>query len=158
MSRKKSKTIPIDPKIMQLIELRETNRQLDNIKDFNGDLIVDDYDMNRMTLSRFLRDKGIHSEQCVDGLDAIEELCYSNYNTVWLDIYMPKLNGYETIEIIRNKYPRGLGYNGKIIAMSGVDDDNYYRRCKQLNFNHVICKPYDKTEIDHYRKSSPTTA
>ncbi len=64
-------------------------------------LVVDDNEMNRDMLSRRLARKGHTVKVAEGGLLALEMIEETDFDVVLLDIMMPGIDGYETLERIR---------------------------------------------------------
>ena len=60
-------------------------------------LIVDDNKSNCEMIERQLQREGHKTMTCFDGVEAMNELNKSNYDTVLLDVLMPRKNGYEVL-------------------------------------------------------------
>jgi len=68
-------------------------------------IIVDDEDLARQLLRELL---GSHPEvdiiaECANGFDAVKAVAELNPDVVFLDIQMPKLNGFEVLELLERK-------------------------------------------------------
>lgn len=82
-----------------------------------GILIVDDSMTYRMILREVLRNtEGVELRATArDGLDALEKLASLDVDLVFLDVEMPKMNGFETLHAIRQQYP-----DLPVVMISGV--------------------------------------
>jgi CheY-like chemotaxis protein len=111
-------------------------------------LICDDSEPNRMVLSKYLTRKNYVIEEAINGLDAIDKITKSDgeYHVVWMDIMMPRMNGMDCTNTLRQKY----GYKGVIIGLTGYIDQDSVNQCYKLGMNHVIGKPIDKGTLYHY--------
>jgi len=68
-------------------------------------LIVDDEASIRLTLQGILEDEGYRTMLAEDGLDALAKLQKELPDLVLLDIWMPKLDGLETLQRMKELYP-----------------------------------------------------
>ncbi len=68
-------------------------------------LVVDDVADIRTTMSEILKYKGFAVDQATDGQEAIELLSTRFYDIVLTDISMPRKNGMEVLQYIRNNSP-----------------------------------------------------
>ncbi len=67
-------------------------------------LIVDDDRLNVLALSAFLRSKKPNIFIAYNGLECLEQLENNpNINLILLDLMMPELDGYKTLELIKQK-------------------------------------------------------
>ncbi len=68
-------------------------------------LIVDDESSIRMALQGILEDEGYRVTMANDGLDALSALQKEIPDLVLLDIWMPRLDGLETLQRVKELYP-----------------------------------------------------
>ena len=66
-------------------------------------LLIDDEIRMQEVVTDFFMAKGVSVICASDGLEGIEKLKTIKFDLVLLDIMMPKLDGFETCEWIRNK-------------------------------------------------------
>jgi two-component system chemotaxis response regulator CheY len=70
-------------------------------------LIVDDSETIRITVSDTLQKAGFAVVQAIDGVDGLARLAQDVFDLVILDVNMPRLNGLEMLEKMRDD-PRNL--------------------------------------------------
>ncbi|MFK4705835.1 twitching motility two-component system response regulator PilG [Roseateles asaccharophilus] len=81
---------------------------------------------------------------CEDGLEAIATIVEFKPDLVFMDIMMPKLDGYETVALIRlNEMFRSL----PIIMMSSKGGVFDLAHGKLLGFNGNIVKPFQAADL-----------
>jgi len=103
-------------------------------------LVVDDNEMNRDMLSRRLNRMGYKTMLANDGEMALESIQNNPFDLVLLDIMMPKLNGYDTLERIKaNEATQYL----PVIMISAVDDLESVVRCIELGAEDYLFKPFN---------------
>ena len=61
-------------------------------------LVVDDIEMNRDLLVRRISRQGYQTSVAADGVQTIETLMSRRIDLVLLDIMMPRMNGFEVLE------------------------------------------------------------
>lgn len=116
-----------------------TKMDIDNQKK-NKHLICDDESINRLVLKKYLTYYGCDSDEACDGLEAIEKVKNNGqYNVIWMDIKMPKMNGLECTKYLRNK----MNYIGPIIGLTGYVDEYSINQCHHVGMNTVLSKPFD---------------
>jgi CheY-like chemotaxis protein len=68
-------------------------------------LVVDDDNLSRQNIARFLSGDGHSIDQAADGAEALELLKSGHFDLVLSDILMPKINGYAVIEFVHSRLP-----------------------------------------------------
>jgi two-component system, sensor histidine kinase len=107
-------------------------------------LIVDDNEINRVTIAQFLQNKGIECTMASDGIKAIQLLEHNNvYDLILLDILMPQMDGFETATYIRKK----LKNHTHIIAMPARDKVWIPLLCKEAGIDKIIKKPFEPNDL-----------
>lgn len=118
-------------------------------------LIVEDDDVSRKFMVKFLSKYG-KCKTAEDGEQAVEMYKKAAekkqpYDLICLDIVMPKLNGYETLEQIR-KYEeeQGISQNQgvKVIMTSGMDASTNVTKAFELGCVAYTSKPIDLVQFD----------
>lgn len=118
-------------------------------------LIVEDDDVSRKFMVKFLSKYG-KCKTAEDGERAVEMYKKATekkqpYDLICLDIVMPKLNGYETLEQIR-KYEEEQGISRdqgvKVIMTSGMDASTNVTKAFELGCVAYTSKPIDLVQFD----------
>lgn len=104
-------------------------------------LVVDDAAANRDLLVRLLEKRGYTVAQAGDGAEALRMLHEAEepYELVLLDILMPEVNGWETLQ--RLKADERLGET-PVIMISGLDETDAVVRCLELGAEDFVQKPF----------------
>ncbi len=105
-------------------------------------LAVDDDRTNREMLVRRLQKLGYEVEEAATGREALTKLAESKFDLVLLDIIMPDLDGFETLEIIKND-PRLRHL--PIIMLTALDDVESNVRCVEAGAEDYVAKPFNPT-------------
>jgi CheY-like chemotaxis protein/anti-sigma regulatory factor (Ser/Thr protein kinase) len=108
-------------------------------------LVVDDNQDSRESLSRLLRKLGHHVEVAADGEQAIELAARLLPNVILMDMGMPKLNGYDATQRIRQS---NCGQNIQIIALTGWGQPQDVQRCLAAGCDAHLVKPVDFKELE----------
>lgn len=103
-------------------------------------LIVDDNEMNRDVLSRRLARHGIDVSAAEDGEQALQQMRARRFDLVFLDIMMPKLNGYQVLE--QAKSDPALR-DMPIIVISALDELDSVVKCIELGAEDYLFKPFN---------------
>lgn len=64
-------------------------------------VVEDEQDLNRIIVKK-LKMEGYSVDSCKDGEEALDYISMTAYDAIILDILMPKKNGYEVLQYIRN--------------------------------------------------------
>ena len=100
-------------------------------------LLVDDNQLNILVAQKFLEKQDLSVEVANDGLEAIEKAKSTHFDIILMDINMPKLNGFEACEKIRE-------FNTKvpILAMTASVLEEIKDDLDKFKFNGLILKPF----------------
>ena len=102
-------------------------------------LVVDDERLNRMLLRRALENQGHTVSEAENGQLALDSLAGESFDVVLLDIVMPVLDGYATLEAIKaNPALRHL----PVIVVSGVEEIASVVRCIEAGATDYLPKPF----------------
>lgn len=106
-------------------------------------LVVDDNDDNRYTLTHRLRRQGYENlTEAENGRDALSALEAGKFDLVLLDVMMPEMNGYETLERIKSDMAlRDI----PVIMISALDELESVVRCIELGAEDYLSKPFNAT-------------
>ncbi len=104
-------------------------------------LVVDDEEFIRMLLERILVQAGYGVVMAASGHEAVDKLSQGNVDLVLLDIMMPGLDGFQTLEIIRR------GYDVPIIMLTGKVEVTTVHDALSLGADDYVRKPFSKVEL-----------
>jgi CheY-like chemotaxis protein len=102
-------------------------------------LIVDDNSDNLNIAAQLLAFQGTEVHTAQRGADALQILKEVNPTFILLDLSMPGLDGWQTLEKIRSD-PKTSAI--PVIALTGHTMDEEVQRIKEAGFNGYITKPY----------------
>jgi DNA-binding NtrC family response regulator len=108
----------------------------------NKILVVDDEDALRTVLSGELVSEGYEVSTAADGDEAISNVQKENFDLVLLDIKMPRMNGFEVLKFIKEKYPKT-----KVVMLTGFADLKNAIESKKLGAEDFVSKPYDLVDL-----------
>lgn len=103
-------------------------------------LVVDDDRVNREMMTRRLAHMGFVVETAEDGREALERLRAADYDLVLLDILMPVMDGFETLQHIR---ANPLWSTLPVIMLTGLDDAESTGRCIAAGAEDCAPKPFN---------------
>ncbi|SFA70602.1 CheY chemotaxis protein or a CheY-like REC (receiver) domain [Acetitomaculum ruminis DSM 5522] len=132
------------------VDLEDTSKDLyvDSWKDyFSGQhfLVCEDNEINSEIMEIFLKENGIEVDIAKNGVEAIEKFTNSSpyfYDTILMDIRMPKMDGLEAAKRIRSS-ERGDAKMVPIIAMTANSFDGDIEMSKYAGMNAHLSKPVD---------------
>ncbi len=106
-------------------------------------LVVDDHEDNLYTLTLRLRRLGYTDlTTAKDGVEALERIAERPFDTVFLDIMMPRKSGYEVLEALRDQ---GKLADLPVIMISALGDVESVVRCIELGAEDYLPKPFNPT-------------
>lgn len=172
ISSKKEKTVNVssfDASSITINNLQED--EYDRIRRTltNRHLIVDDSESNRKALGAKLnRYAKCDYSECANGIEFLNDIqnkymieatsavnpldlmnlkveknyINDNYDIVWMDIKMPKLDGLNAVSVARN-----MGYKGIIICVTGNVEAMGYENSCEAGMDDFISKPVQTTEL-----------
>jgi PAS domain S-box-containing protein len=107
-------------------------------------LIADDNQMNQKVLTLFLNKMGYKPKLVENGLEVLEEMKINNYDVIFMDVQMPKMDGLETTkEIIRlysDKRPKIVG-----VTANAFKEDK--KLCYEAGMDSYLSKPINIDRI-----------
>ncbi|GAA5802175.1 hypothetical protein HPULCUR_007636 [Helicostylum pulchrum] len=115
-------------------------------------LVVDDNPVNLKVLARMLTQIGISSEKANNGREAYEMILDASkteepFQLVFMDIWMPELNGFEATEKIR-KEAASSATQPYIIALTACVMTGDREKCIEAGMNGYVSKPIRKEELE----------
>jgi CheY-like chemotaxis protein len=114
-------------------------------------LVVDDNPVNLKVLSRMLTQIGISSKTADNGREACdiiaEEQHTSPFDLVFMDIWMPEMNGLEATEKIRKELSVS-SVQPYIIALTACVMAGDREKCFEAGMNGYVSKPIRKEELE----------
>lgn len=107
-------------------------------------LTVDDLEDNRDLMACILGEMGYEVEGAGDGQEAVQKAFTFEPDLILLDVLMPKLNGYEVCEILKND-PRTNDIPVIFLSAMGGPQDKI--RGLEIGGVDYITKPFDRQEV-----------
>ena len=125
----------------------ETSQQTERETRYSGKklLLVEDNELNREIATALLEEIGIIVDSVEDGTDAVErmnEVEDDRYDLIFMDIQMPKMDGYMTTREIRT-LKNNKKANIPIIAMTANAFEEDKKKAFKAGMNAHIAKPID---------------
>lgn len=104
-------------------------------------LVVDDNDVNLLVASSMLKQFDVEVDQVTSGMEAVCRVLNHNYDIIFMDYLMPKMDGLEATKRIRGQRERGK--NMVIIALSANVVKDTQRIFEGEWVNDVLSKPLE---------------
>jgi CheY-like chemotaxis protein len=108
-------------------------------------LVIDDEELNRFSIRKVLEGAGHEVAEAVDGVVGLEMQKKQNFNLIITDILMPKKEGLETLQEIKEGYP-GIS----VIAISGggrLGNMDFLSAAELLGADAILAKPFTDEQI-----------
>ena len=107
-------------------------------------LVVDDSKTIRRTAETLLTKEGCQVFTAIDGFDALSKIADHQPDLIFVDIMMPRLDGYETCSLIKhNKTFRDT----PVIMLSSKDGLFDRARGRIVGSEQYLTKPFTKDEL-----------
>jgi CheY-like chemotaxis protein len=107
-------------------------------------LVVEDDDVIRALISVNLELEGFEVVPAVDGVDALEKVIDADPDVITLDVMMPRLDGWATMERLRDNPATA---KTKILLLSARAQEADLQRGEQLGADAYLTKPFDPDEL-----------
>ncbi|KAB8029107.1 PAS domain-containing hybrid sensor histidine kinase/response regulator [Fluviispira multicolorata] len=108
-------------------------------------LVADDNFNNQFVISKFLEKLGYNPEIVSNGKEVLDILTTKNYDLIFMDCYMPEMNGFETTSVIyQTIQAQNRPWIVALTANVSIDDRE---KCKKMGMNDFIGKPFNIEDI-----------
>lgn len=115
-------------------------------------MVIDDSKTIRRTAESLLQKEGCEVVTAVDGFDALAKIADTNPAIIFVDIMMPRLDGYQTCALIKNNPEYA---DTPVIMLSSKDGLFDKARGRIVGADEYLTKPFSKDElfetIKHYK-------
>ena len=105
-------------------------------------LVVDDEFSTRETLKGVLEDRGYKVATAEDGLIAIEMAKKTHFDVMFIDVVMPGIDGFKTLEGVKKIDPKT-----KLVMMTGHDIEDFVEKAISRGAFAYMSKPVDMVEL-----------
>jgi twitching motility two-component system response regulator PilG len=107
-------------------------------------LVVDDSKTIRRTAETLLTKEGCQVFTAIDGFDALSQIADHQPDLIFVDIMMPRLDGYETCSLIKHNK---MFKNTPVIMLSSKDGLFDRARGRIVGSEQYLTKPFTKDEL-----------
>ena len=105
-------------------------------------LVVDDEQVMRRVLRKYLDKRGHDVLEAVDGIDALEKLENGGVSLALIDLMMPRMDGFELLRLAPTRFP-----DTAVIVISGIEKE-LDRAKKEFTMVAALGKPFEIDELD----------
>jgi len=110
-------------------------------------LVVDDNIDSAQSMGMLLELEGFTVDLAYDGDQALSRAAVFQPDAVLLDIGLPRLNGYQVAQQLRERSSRDGGMPILLVAVSGYGRDKDRQTSRLAGFNVHLTKPADPVEV-----------
>lgn len=119
------------------------HREIDNNLEV---LIAEDNAMNQKYISRILEKLDVSFEIASDGQVASQKCKDRQYDVIFMDLFMPKVDGFEATKEVRNN-DKSKNHETPIYALTATAVQQHKERALKVGMNGFISKPFHPNEI-----------
>lgn len=107
-------------------------------------MVIDDSKTIRRTAETLLQREGFNVVTAVDGFEALSKIAEVNPDIVFVDIMMPRLDGYQTCALIKNS----KSYQDiPVVMLSSKDGLFDQAKGRVVGSDEYLTKPFSKDEL-----------
>ncbi len=106
-------------------------------------LVIDDEEIVIRSCQRILADGDFQVDAAHDGLEALEKINEVDYDMLILDIKMPKMNGIEVLQRVKEAHP-----DIDVIMITGLNEIETAVQAMKLGAFDYLPKPFDPEELE----------
>ncbi len=118
-------------------------------------LVVDDDNLNRITVSNMLKKSGQKVNEAENGAQALSILAEEAYDLVLMDVRMPEMDGLEATRQIRALYARNPEQAPKIVAMTAYALKEDQEIITRESLDGYLAKPFRWRDLAAILESLP---
>ncbi|MCI0505426.1 MAG: response regulator [Gammaproteobacteria bacterium] len=107
-------------------------------------MVIDDSKTIRRTAETLLKKAGCDVVTATDGFEALAKITDQNPDVIFIDIMMPRLDGYQTCALIKNNH---IYKNTPVILLTSKDGLFDRARGRIVGSDQYLTKPFTKDEL-----------
>jgi len=107
-------------------------------------MVIDDSKTIRRTAETLLKKSGCEVVTATDGFEALSKILEHHPNIIFVDIMMPRLDGYQTCALIKNNK---MFKDTPVIMLSSKDGLFDRARGRIVGSEQYLTKPFTKDEL-----------
>ncbi len=106
-------------------------------------LVAEDNHTNQQVVLALLRKLGFNADIAANGAEAVQALESRHYDLVLMDAQMPRLDGFQATQIIRDPQSRVLNHRIPVIAMTAHAMKGDREKCLLAGMDDYLSKPIE---------------
>ncbi len=107
-------------------------------------VVIDDSKVIRRTAETLLKKAGCKVVTATDGFESLSKVMEHQPNIIFVDIMMPRLDGYQTCALIKNNQ---AFKNTPVVMLSSKDGLFERARGRIVGAEHYMTKPFTREEL-----------
>lgn len=107
-------------------------------------MVIDDSKTIRRTAETLLSKAGCDVTTAIDGFDALSKIADTQPSIIFVDIMMPRLDGYQTCQLIKNN---SSFQSTPVIMLSSKDGLFDRAKGRIVGSDYYLTKPFSKDEL-----------
>lgn len=107
-------------------------------------MVIDDSKTIRRTAETLLTKAGCEVVTATDGFDALSKIAHEKPSIIFVDIMMPRLDGYQTCALIKNN---SEFRNTPVVMLSSKDGLFDKAKGRIVGSDQYLTKPFSKEEL-----------
>lgn len=124
----------------EAVQQSEASMNCDGVKV----MVIDDSKTIRRSAENLLKGVGCDVETAMDGFEALAKISRHNPDIIFVDIMMPRLDGYQTCALIKNN----RAYRSIPVIMLSSKDSIFDRaRGRIVGSEEYLTKPFSKEDL-----------
>ncbi len=134
------------PEISPLTPRNKSDKKIDRPpKTLNLNvLVVEDNQLNQLLINRILSNNVLNLTVCGDGESALKEAKKAKYDAILVDLHLPKINGIETINAIKETEQNK---NTAVAIITASIWEEELNKIEKAGINTIIHKPYTPNKL-----------
>lgn len=105
-------------------------------------LVVEDDAGYRRLLELYIHRAGCEADSCPDGKTAMDKIADNEYDLIFVDMQIPKIDGIMVAFLLREK-----GYRKPLIAITALKVENMEQNALTVGFDEFLEKPVEYDDI-----------
>jgi signal transduction histidine kinase/CheY-like chemotaxis protein/HPt (histidine-containing phosphotransfer) domain-containing protein/streptogramin lyase len=144
---------PVDSdRLLSLLSKKHTNKaSVKHKSEFLGDglraLVAEDVPLNQRIAEENLERIGIEATVVSDGFEAVDLFKKMEFDVVFMDCHMPKLDGYSAARKIREYESEKSRRRVPIVALTAGKGSGEEKDCLQAGMDAVLLKPFTVVDL-----------